>query len=67
MLSSTQPNGTNLPPPVLHSINAKDPHIGLVPPQAIDLEEVVLGALMLDVSAYPTIQTFMHPDVFHKT
>ena len=39
---------------------------GRVPPQAIDLEEVVLGALMLEKEAVNAIIDILTPDVFYK-
>ena len=39
---------------------------GKVPPQAIELEEVVLGALMLEKDAYITVGDIICPDAFYK-
>ncbi len=39
---------------------------GRVPPQAIDLEEAVLGALMLEQNALTAVIDILHPDVFYK-
>ncbi len=39
---------------------------GKVPPQAIELEEVVLGALMLEKDAYITVGDIVSPDAFYK-
>ncbi len=39
---------------------------GKVPPQAIELEEAVLGALMLEKDAYSIVCDFLKPDVFYK-
>ena len=39
---------------------------GLLPPQAVELEEVVLGALMIDVKAANEIMPFMSAEVFYK-
>lgn len=39
---------------------------GKIPPQAIDLEEAVLGAMMIDKEAIDTVIDILHPDVFYK-
>jgi len=40
--------------------------IGKIPPQAIDIEEAVLGALMLEKNAYDTIADILRPEMFYK-
>ena len=44
---------------------------GLVPPQALELEEVVLGALMLEKDSIIAVQEYLSADAFyndtHKT
>jgi len=40
---------------------------GKIPPQAVDLEEVVLGAMMIDKKGVDEIIDILHPDVFYKT
>jgi len=39
---------------------------GKIPPQAIDLEEAVLGAMMIDKEAIDTVIDILHADVFYK-
>ena len=39
---------------------------GKIPPQAIDLEEVVLGAMMIDKKGVDTIIDLLSPQVFYK-
>jgi replicative DNA helicase len=39
---------------------------GKLPPQAIDLEEVVLGALMIDRKAVDDVIDILHADAFYK-
>ncbi|MCB2220363.1 MAG: replicative DNA helicase [Bacteroidetes bacterium] len=39
---------------------------GRVPPQAIDLEEAVLGALMLEQNALTAVVDILKPEVFYK-
>ena len=42
------------------------PEMGNVPPQAIELEESVLGALMLEAELLPTVQEYLNEDAFYK-
>ena len=37
-----------------------------LPPQALELEEAVLGALMLEKDAYSQVNEFLKPDCFYK-
>ncbi|HNQ26517.1 MAG TPA: DnaB-like helicase N-terminal domain-containing protein, partial [Aquaticitalea sp.] len=39
---------------------------GKVPPQAIDLEEVVLGAMMIDKKGVDEVIDILSPDAFYK-
>ncbi len=39
---------------------------GKIPPQAVDLEEVVLGAMMIDKKGVDEAIDVLHPDVFYK-
>lgn len=39
---------------------------GKIPPQATDLEEAVLGALMLEKDAYKTASALLKPEIFYK-
>ncbi len=43
-----------------------DAHGGFVPPQALELEEAVLGALMLENDAVIEVQGVITPEVFYK-
>tara|TARA_R100001369_G_scaffold21881_1_gene39636 strand:- start:7291 stop:8850 length:1560 start_codon:yes stop_codon:yes gene_type:complete len=40
---------------------------GKIPPQAVDLEEVVLGAMMIDKKGVDEIIDILHSEVFYKT
>lgn len=40
--------------------------LGKLPPQATDLEEVVLGALMLERDALPQVIEFLRPEMFYE-
>lgn len=39
---------------------------GKIPPQAVDLEEAVLGALMLERDAFSVVGDLLEPDAFYK-
>ncbi|MCA6409852.1 MAG: replicative DNA helicase, partial [Cytophagales bacterium] len=39
--------------------------LGKLPPQAIDLEEAILGALMLEKNALTAVVEFLRPDHFY--
>src|SRR5690554_8116152 len=39
---------------------------GKIPPQAIDLEEVVLGAMMIDKKGVDEVIDILHPDAFYN-
>lgn len=56
---TTKKNKTNVTPQQLIEL-------GKLPPQAVDLEEAVLGALMLDSSCLNAVIDFLKPDVFYK-
>lgn len=44
----------------------KNDNYGLLPPQAIDLEESVLGALMTEGTAYDRVANLLHVETFYK-
>ncbi|MBG0859870.1 MAG: replicative DNA helicase [Bacteroidales bacterium] len=48
------------------AILAALPDFGKVPPQAIDMEEAVLGAIMLEKEAVITILDILRPESFYK-
>ncbi len=39
---------------------------GKIPPQSVDLEEVVIGAMMIDKKGVDEVIDILHPDVFYK-
>lgn len=43
-----------------------DERLGKIPPQALDLEEAVLGALMLEKDALTNVIDILKPDTFYK-
>ena len=50
----------------VRTVTAAMPDLGKVPPQAIDMEEAVLGAIMLEKEAVITILDILKPDSFYK-
>ncbi|HSL85884.1 MAG TPA: DnaB-like helicase N-terminal domain-containing protein, partial [Bacteroidales bacterium] len=50
----------------LRPVVAALPDFGKVPPQAIDMEEAVLGAIMLEKEAVITILDILRPESFYK-
>ncbi|WP_423129268.1 replicative DNA helicase [Gaoshiqia sp. Z1-71] len=56
---NTKPTSTS----TIEQINAQ---YGKLPPQAIDVEEAVLGALMLERDAYVTVADIIDTDSFYK-
>ncbi|MFM8912986.1 MAG: DnaB-like helicase N-terminal domain-containing protein, partial [Flammeovirgaceae bacterium] len=40
--------------------------LGKLPPQAVDLEEAILGALMLEKNALTAVVEFLRPEHFYK-
>lgn len=43
-----------------------DMALGKVPPQATDIEKVVLGALMIDSDAFSIVSELLHPETFYE-
>ncbi|MGL5317473.1 MAG: replicative DNA helicase [Bacteroidales bacterium] len=58
---------TSRRPPSNRSKAPATAEFGLLQPQAIDLEEVVLGALMLEKDAYSIVSDILKPESFYKT
>jgi len=44
----------------------KNSELGHIPPQAIEVEAAVLGALMLEADALAAVEGFLHPNSFYK-
>jgi replicative DNA helicase len=42
-----------------------DPVYAHIPPQAIDVEKIVLGALMIDKDAFSVVSEILRPDIFY--
>ena len=45
--------------------NTIDTTMGHMPPQAVDVEQYVLGALMIDNDAFTVVSELLHPEVFY--
>lgn len=43
-----------------------DTTLGRIPPQAIDVEKVVLGALMIDTDAFSIVSELLRPETFYE-
>lgn len=43
-----------------------DTSLGHMPPQAVDIEKVVLGALMIDTDAFSVVSELLSPDTFYE-
>ena len=43
----------------------EEPIVGTVPPQAVELEEAVLGALMLERDSIIAVQEYVTPDAYY--
>lgn len=43
-----------------------DNTFGHLPPQALDIERVVLGALMIDKDAFSVVSELLHPETFYE-
>ncbi len=50
----------------VRAIMSAMPDLGKVPPQAIDMEEAVLGAIMLEKEAVITVLDILKPECFYK-
>jgi replicative DNA helicase len=46
--------------------NPIDTTVGHLPPQALEMERMVLGALMIDHDAFSVISEILHPDTFYE-
>jgi replicative DNA helicase len=41
-------------------------YLGKIPPQAVDLEEVILGALLIEGSCFNEVSEYIQPETFYK-
>ena len=63
---SEQFTGTKLKKPFMQKASPVGMELGKVPPQALDLEEAVLGALLLEKEAVNDVIDILQPDSFYK-
>src|ERR1043165_7290111 len=73
ILTGVQPGQSGESPLLKRRVTSKSPanavmmqQFGKLPPQAVDLEEAVLGALMLEKDALTSVVDILHPDSFYK-
>ncbi|MFM9027038.1 MAG: DnaB-like helicase N-terminal domain-containing protein, partial [Bacteroidota bacterium] len=52
--------------PLSAAVALQQQQSGKLPPQAVDLEEAVLGALMLEKDALTSVIDILHPESFYK-
>lgn len=50
----------------VHNSTPIDPTYGHLQPQAIELERIVLGALMIDSDAFSMVSEALHPETFYE-
>lgn len=55
-----------MPPRKKTSPQQIDSTLGHVPPQSVDMEKVVLGALMIDTDAFSVISELLRPETFYE-
>jgi replicative DNA helicase len=46
--------------------NSKQPEYGIMPPQSVDLEEIILGSIILDADCYEEVHAILLVDDFYK-
>lgn len=56
----------NKKPPLTSDVATVGLEMGKVPPQALDLEEAVLGAMMLEKDAVISVMDLLKPEAFYK-
>jgi len=63
-MANTRPNTKNRRPAEVVKVGPND--LGKLPPQAPELEESVLGALMIEQNAFATVADLLRPSSFYK-
>lgn len=66
MSFETDTNKTGLPKDKRNRLTSMVSGLGKLPPQALDLEEAVLGALMLEKDALSAVIDILKPELFYK-
>lgn len=64
--TSNTPNRDTRKRVVKHPVTENFMALGRIPPQAIEFEEAVIGAIMLERSALHTVSELLSPDIFYK-
>lgn len=54
-----------MPPRKRQAQQQIDTTLGHMPPQSIEIEKVVLGALMIDTDAFSVVSELLHPETFY--
>ncbi len=60
------PDNNNRRPPRRRSQAPIDNNYGHLQPQAVEIEKVVLGALMIDKDAFTVVSEIIHPETFYE-
>lgn len=55
-----------MPPRKKQTQQQIDTSLGHMPPQATEIEKVVLGALMIDTDAFSVVSELLHPETFYE-
>ena len=63
-MAGTSKNSKRSPQTTIIKVGANE--LGKLPPQAPELEDSVLGALMIEKDAYGTVADLLRPEVFYK-
>ena len=63
-MAGTSKNSKRTPQTTIIKVGANE--LGKLPPQAPELEDSVLGALMIEKDAYGTVADLLRPEVFYK-
>ena len=63
-MAGTSKNSKRTPQTTIIKVGANE--MGKLPPQAQELEDSVLGALMIEKDAYGTVADLLRPEVFYK-
>ncbi len=68
MIENKENQGTSKRKPLVKNLSANNltQQLGKLPPQAVDIEEAVLGALMLEKDALSAVIDVLRPECFYK-
>lgn len=65
-MDGVKPTSLVISKPRKNELSSLAESLGKLPPQAVDIEESVLGALMLERDALSTVIDILHPESFYK-